>query len=79
MKKTLIIIGSLILILGIIGLITKGYSYTTEEELFHIGPWETTSKTAKTIIIPRPLTGAVAVFGLILVLFGLRNKNHKKK
>ncbi len=68
MNKT---IGIVLIVVGLLGLVWGGLTYTTTEKLVDIGPIHATQEKAHNIPFP-PIAGAVAVIGgvLLLVLSG---------
>ena len=64
MNKTL---GIILIVLGLVGLAYGGFSYTTSEKVFDIGPIHATRE--KTHNIPlAPIAGALALIGGIVIL-----------
>jgi hypothetical protein len=60
--------GFVLLIAGIVMILIKGFSVTTEKKVVDLGPVEVNKKENKWIGWPTYAGGAVAVVGLILVL-----------
>lgn len=66
--KTLI--GAVLIVIGLIGLIWGGISYTSEETVLDVGPIEATAETQETLPIG-PIVGGIAlVGGIVLVASG---------
>ena len=64
MNKTL---GLVLIVLGLVGLVWGGFTYTTTEKVIDIGPIHATRE--KTHNLPlTPIAGAVAVAGGVLLL-----------
>jgi len=61
-------LGFILLIAGILMILIRGFSVTTEKKVVDIGPVEINKKENKWIGWPTYAGGAVAVVGLILVL-----------
>jgi len=59
--------GMILIVLGLIGIIWGGVSYTTRETVVDIGPLHVTGDQTHTIPLP-PLAGAVALIGGIVLL-----------
>jgi hypothetical protein len=72
--KTVIVVGILLIVLGIISLAYQGISYTREKKIVDLGPIQATEKTQERIPLP-PILGAIAVVGgVALVIVGSRRK-----
>lgn len=63
--KTLI--GAVLIVIGLIGLIWGGISYTSEEKVLDIGPIEATAERTKRIPVG-PIVGGIALVGGIVLL-----------
>lgn len=74
MRSHLTLVGTILLILGIVGFSYKYFTYTTTEQVAKIGPVEVTSEKEKRVVIPPVVSGAVLAAGVVLVLAGLRRK-----
>jgi hypothetical protein len=61
-------LGFVLLIVGIVMIVIRGFSVTTEKKVVDFGPVEINKKENKWIGWPTYAGGAVAVLGLILVL-----------
>ena len=61
-------IGIILIALGIIMLVVRGISYTTEEKVVDIGPLEVNKKDKKTVGWPMYAGGIAVVAGIVLVL-----------
>ncbi|SEW37313.1 hypothetical protein SAMN05428988_4644 [Chitinophaga sp. YR573] len=61
-------LGFILLIAGIVMIVIRGFSVTTEKKVVDLGPVEINKKESKWIGWPTYAGGAVAVLGLILVL-----------
>jgi hypothetical protein len=61
-------LGFILLIVGIVMILFRGFSITTEKKVVDLGPVEINKKENKWIGWPTYAGGAVAVVGLILVL-----------
>lgn len=64
MNKT---IGLILIVLGVIGLVWGGLSYTSHEKVIDIGPIEASVEKTNTIPLP-PIAGALALIGGIALL-----------
>ena len=68
------VIGIILIVLGILGFVYKGISYTEKEQIVDLGPIEIESEQQETIPIPEILSGTAIVGGIILVAVGSRRK-----
>jgi hypothetical protein len=66
--KTLI--GAVLIVIGLIGLIWGGISYTREEKILDIGPIEATAEQRKTMPIGPVVGGIALIGGIVLVAAG---------
>ena len=72
--KAATIVGIILIVLGVLGFIYKGISYTETEEVVDLGPIEVESKETETIPIPEILSGIAIVGGIVLVAVGAKKK-----
>jgi hypothetical protein len=70
--KPAMIIGIVLIILGVVGLIVQGVSYTTREKVVDIGGLHVTAEKEKTIPIPAIAGGVALVSGITLVVVASR-------
>jgi len=68
------ITGIILIVLGVIALAYGGISYTKEEKVLDIGPFEATAKTRETIPLPPLLGGLALVGGVALMIAGSRRR-----
>ncbi|HEX6323053.1 MAG TPA: hypothetical protein VFZ36_04955 [Vicinamibacterales bacterium] len=66
--KTLI--GAVLIVIGLIGLIWGGISYTREEKVLDLGPIEATAERRETIPVTPVVGGIALVGGIVLLLAG---------
>lgn len=66
-------VGILLIALGAIALIYKGFSYTTEETVLQIGPIKATAEEQKTISIPMWAGIAAIAAGAVIIVLGRRS------
>lgn len=64
MTKTL---GIILIVLGFVGLIWGGFSYTTRQKVADIGPLHASRDTTHTVPLP-PVLGAVSLVGGVVLL-----------
>jgi hypothetical protein len=69
-KKTLLILGVLMIVLGVAALIVGRISYSTQQDVMKVGPMEATVETRKVIPLPPVLSGLVLAGGILLVYVG---------
>ena len=71
--KPMMMLGLVLIVLGVIGLIFQGVTYTTHEQVAKVGGVEVTAEKQKTV--PIPLIGGVIclVAGVALVIAGSRH------
>jgi hypothetical protein len=70
MKTT---IGAVLIVIGLIGLIWGGISYTREEKVLDLGPIEATAERRETIPVG-PVVGGIALVGGIILLVSARKR-----
>jgi drug/metabolite transporter (DMT)-like permease len=61
------IVGIILIVIGVVGLIFGGISYTTKEKVLDLGPVEATAEKEKRIPLP-PILGAIALIGGVVLL-----------
>jgi hypothetical protein len=64
--------GVVLIVLGLIGLIWGGFSYTTRKKVVDIGPIHATREQTHTVPLP-PIIGALAFVGGVVLLVGAKN------
>lgn len=67
------IAGGILIVIGLIGLIWGGISWTEEETLVDIGPIEARAEQEKTVPIT-PVVGGIALVAGIVLLVGPRRR-----
>lgn len=72
--KAATIIGIILIVVGVLGFIFKGISFTKSEEVVDLGPVEIESQEEKTIPVPEILSGVAIVGGIVLVAVGAKKK-----
>jgi hypothetical protein len=65
-------IGIVLIVLGLLGLVYQGVTYTTREKIIDIGPIEASADVEKTRSIPPIASGAAVLVGLVLLVAGRR-------
>ncbi len=72
--KPVTIIGIVLILLGVVGFVLGGFSYTHEKKVVDMGPVQVSHQQTKTVPIP-PVLSAIALLGGIgLVVIGARSK-----
>lgn len=68
--SALTLIGVILIVIGAIGLIYGGITYTTKKDVVDFGPVEVEAEQKESIPLPPVLGGAALVLGIVLVLAG---------
>lgn len=71
--KTATILGIVLILLGALGLVYEGITYTDEEHVVDAGPLEIRAEEKETIPIPPIVAGIAIVSGIGLMLLDKRN------
>lgn len=74
MKTYLTLIGTLLILLGIIGFSYQYFTYTTNEKILEIGDVKVTAKQENQIYISPILSGLSFVAGVVFVLVAVSRK-----
>ena len=74
MKATLIIVGVLLIVLGVVALAYKGIPTKSERDVVRVGPMQATMETKKVIEVPPVVAGLGIAGGVVLVVVGLKKK-----
>ena len=61
------IIGFVLIVIGLIGLIYGGVTWTQREQLVDLGPFQVTTQERETLPVP-PIIGAVCLTGGVLLV-----------
>ena len=61
------ILGVVLIVVGIVGLVWGGFSYTTREKVVDIGPFQASTEKQHTVPVP-PVLGAIALVGGVVLL-----------
>jgi hypothetical protein len=68
------IAGMVLIVVGLVGLLWGGFSWTREKTVVDVGPFKATTQERQTIPFP-PVAGAVAlVAGVVLLVLPARRK-----
>lgn len=68
-------LGIVLIVLGILGFIVGGISFTTEETVADVGPLEVEAERTRTIPITPIASGVAVLAGVVLVIAGARRPN----
>lgn len=71
--KPLMILGIVLIILGAIGLVIQGVTYTTREKVVDVAGIQITAETQKTVPVPLIAGGAALAAGIAVVVVASRN------
>lgn len=74
MKRIFLILGVILFVLGIVALLHPSFDYHKHEEVARIGPITATVEKPETTSIPAPVTVALLVSGLVLIVLAVRTK-----
>jgi len=69
MKRSLIIIGIVLIAVGLVSLAYQGITYTSRETVVELRPIKATADTHKTIPVP-PILGGLTLAGDVMLLVG---------
>jgi hypothetical protein len=72
--KPVTVIGIILILLGIVGFIMGGFSFTHEKKVVDMGPVQIRHQEKKTVPIPPILSAIALVGGIGLVVVGARSK-----
>ncbi len=70
--KPLMLIGILLVVLGVVGLVVQGITYTTQEKVADVGPVHVTSEKQKTVQIPLIAGAACLGAGIAILIIATR-------
>jgi hypothetical protein len=70
--KPITLLGSALILLGIVALAYQGVTYKTREKIIDIGPIEATAEKEKTVPLPPLLGGLALAGGVVLVAVGAK-------
>jgi uncharacterized membrane protein HdeD (DUF308 family) len=68
------IVGTILVVIGIIALVWGGISWTREETIVDLGPIEAEAETRETIPLPPVLGGIALVAGIVLLVVPARRR-----
>jgi hypothetical protein len=67
-------VGIILIVLGILGFIFKGFSFTKKENVVDLGPIQVQHEKKESFPIPEVLSGIAIVGGIVLVIVGQKKK-----
>lgn len=67
--RAVTIIGVILMVIGVIGFVAKGITYTTEEEVVDIGPLEVQAEDKETIPMTPLASGVAFVAGAAMLVY----------
>lgn len=70
--KATTVIGALLIIVGAVSLVYRGFNYTSEETVLQIGSVKATAETEKSVPIPAWAGIAALVAGVLVIGAGMR-------
>ena len=68
------IVGTILVVIGIVALVWGGISYTREETVVDLGPLQATTEERETIPLPPVLGGIALVAGIVLLVIPSRRR-----
>jgi hypothetical protein len=66
------IVGILLIVLGVAGLVLGGITYTRQEKVIDIGPFEASAEKRERIPLPPIVGGLALAAGVVLLIAGNR-------
>jgi hypothetical protein len=66
--------GIVLIILGLVGFVIGGFSFTTKEEVIDLGPVEVSKEERRNVPITPLASGAALVAGIALLAVGSRKR-----
>ena len=68
------VVGTILIVLGIVALVWGGISWTREKTVVDLGPIEAKAETRETIPLPPVLGGIAVVAGVVLLVVPARRR-----
>jgi len=69
------LLGIILIVLGAVGLVYGGITYTKRRDTMHLGPFSATVREKETFAIPPLVSGVVLAAGVALVIVGARRRS----
>jgi uncharacterized membrane protein len=73
--KSLVVVGIVLIVLGLVGVIYGGITYTTKHQTRSLGPVEVTFSERERLYFHPALAAIVLAAGLVVFAVGVRNRN----
>ena len=70
--KATTLIGALLIVVGAVSLVYKGFNYTSEETVLQVGSVKATAETEKSVPIPAWAGIVALVAGVLIIGAGMR-------
>lgn len=74
MKRLPLFLGTILLVLGVVGLVHPSFNYHQQEEVAKVGPFKATVDQQKTAQVPPAVSIIVLTVGIVLVVVASRTK-----
>ena len=74
MKSIVNSVGIVLMIVGIIGLVYEGYTYTKREKIAQLGDIQVTADTKETVYFSPIWGGLSLTAGIVLIIIARKNK-----
>ena len=72
--KSMMLLGIVLAVLGVLGLAYQGFSYTRQKSVIDVGPIHATADEREHVPLP-PIVGGLAVAaGVVLIAFGAKQR-----
>jgi len=72
--RAIVIIGIVLIVLGAVGLVYGGITYTHKKNVVDMGPLQVNVDDTDHIVVPPIASGAVLAAGVVLLLVGLKGR-----
>jgi uncharacterized membrane protein len=72
--KPITLVGILLVVLGVLALAYQGLNYNRQETVMNVGPMHVTTETHERIPLPPILGGLALAGGVVLLVFGAKQK-----
>jgi len=72
--KPITMVGILLVVLGVLALAFQGFNYNRQETVVNMGPMHVTTETHERLPLPPILGGLALAGGVVLLVFGAKQK-----
>jgi hypothetical protein len=72
--KPITLVGTLLVVLGVLALAYQGVNYNRQETVMNVGPMHVTTETHERMPLPPILGGLALAGGVVLLVFGAKQK-----